>query len=267
MLELKKCTKCGEIKSVKEFYKDKRKDGLFPWCKECVSKTRRAYYENNSKQIKEKSREYRKNNTEKVRKLSSDWAKKNKEKVNETNRQWSLRNKEKVKIIHQIWYQNNIERSKETKKKYLAKNYIKVKEKNKRWANNNPQAVRDIYKRSYIKRTSTPCGKLNHSISSGVNQCLRGSKSGRHWETLVGYTVDQLKQRLEKQFQLGMTWENYGLWHIDHIIPLSAHNFQSPEDIDFKRAWALKNLQPMWAKENIKKSNKLTKPFQPSLTL
>jgi hypothetical protein len=62
-------------------------------------------------------------------------------------------------------------------------------------------------------------------------------------------------------------WKNYGEWHVDHKIPQSAFNFETPEDIDFKKCWALKNIQPMWAKENIIKSNRINKPFQPSLRI
>jgi 5-methylcytosine-specific restriction endonuclease McrA len=65
-----------------------------------------------------------------------------------------------------------------------------------------------------------------------------------------------------------MTWENYGSeWHLDHKIPLSVHNFTKPEHSDFKKAWSLKNLQPLWAEDNLKKNAKLNKPFQPSLLL
>jgi 5-methylcytosine-specific restriction endonuclease McrA len=64
-----------------------------------------------------------------------------------------------------------------------------------------------------------------------------------------------------------MSFDNYGEWHVDHKIPLSAHNYETPDDEDFKRAWALKNLQPMWGPENISKGAKLDKEFQPSLAL
>jgi hypothetical protein len=61
-----------------------------------------------------------------------------------------------------------------------------------------------------------------------------------------------------------MSWDNYGtVWHIDHKIPVSAFNLRCEEDI--KRCWALKNLQPMFADENVMKSDKLDKPFQPML--
>ena len=104
-------------------------------------------------------------------------------------------------------------------------------------------------------------------IRKRLCESLHGIKNGRHWEDLVGYTVSELKNHLEKKFKKGMTWENYGQWHIDHKIPMSVFNYQRPEDIDFKKCWALENLQPLWRIENIKKSNKLTRPFQPSLAL
>ena len=92
-------------------------------------------------------------------------------------------------------------------------------------------------------------------------------RKGRHWESIVGFTLDQLKSWLERNFLLGMSWENYGEWHIDHQIPISAFNFNTPDDIDFKRCWNLKNLQPLWAKVNLVKSNKLSQPFQPALAI
>jgi hypothetical protein len=84
----------------------------------------------------------------------------------------------------------------------------------------------------------------------------------------VGYTVEQLKAHLEKQFEPGMTWQNHGReWHIDHKIPKAAFNFETAEDIDFKRCWALRNLKPMRATDNIKKKDKINHPFQPSLAI
>ncbi len=64
-----------------------------------------------------------------------------------------------------------------------------------------------------------------------------------------------------------MTWDNYGKWHIDHTIPISVFNFNRYTDIDFKRCWSLKNLSPMWAKENLVKHNKINEPFQPFLAM
>ena len=64
-----------------------------------------------------------------------------------------------------------------------------------------------------------------------------------------------------------MDWGNQGEWHIDHIVPVSAFNFDSPEHMDFKRCWALSNLQPLWGRDNISKHAKLDGEFQPSLKI
>jgi len=108
------------------------------------------------------------------------------------------------------------------------------------------------------KLRSTPQGKLNAAMSTGINTSLKNKKSGYHWENLVEYTLEDLMRHLESQFRDGMSWENYGEWHIDHIIPKSYFKFESPDDEEFKKCWSLENLQPLWASENIKKGNRLS---------
>jgi len=125
------------------------------------------------------------------------------------------------------------------------------------------------YHRQYMRDrlASDPKFRLSQAFSGAVRRCLASGKGGDSWSALLGYTVDDLRAHLQGLFLPGMTWENYGEWHIDHVIPVSAHNFEKPEDIDFKRCWALTNLQPLWAVDNIKKGAKLAAPFQPSLAL
>ena len=67
-------------------------------------------------------------------------------------------------------------------------------------------------------------------------------------------------KHLESKFKEGMSWDNYGKggWEIDHIYPLSRFDIKSKEDPNFKKAWALSNLQPLWKQENIRKGNKIT---------
>ena len=112
-----------------------------------------------------------------------------------------------------------------------------------------------------------PKFKLNRNMRRAIHFSLKGNKNGHSWQTLVGYSLEQLKRRLKRQFQPGMTWDNYGEWHIDHKIPISAFNFTKPEHDDFKRCWALKNLQPLWSNKNQIKHAKLSKPFQPRLKM
>lgn len=252
-MQEKKCSKCGEVKSVEEFYKNNRYAGGFTtWCKQCHTSAKTSWVKNNIEKNREAGRRcYHKHSQE----------------YNIISKQYREANPLKRKEIARKWYENNTDRALAYSRNWRANNPEKVKEMHKLWVKENPEKWREIGRRAEAKMNEKPRRRLSRNISCMINKSLNGSKDGRHWETLVGYTIDQLRNHLEKQFKPGMTWENRSQWHIDHIIPLSAHNFQSPEDIDFKRAWSLKNLQPMWAKENIKKSNKLTKPFQPALAL
>ncbi len=99
--------------------------------------------------------------------------------------------------------------------------------------------------------------RLSRIMGTAIRESLQGKKAGRKWLSLIGYTIGDLKCHIEKQFKLGMTWENYGLWHIDHIVPVSAFDFTESNDIGFKMCWKLENLQPLWAMENFMKSNKV----------
>ncbi len=116
---------------------------------------------------------------------------------------------------------------------------------------------REMEMRLHRKKMKNPKYRLNINISRSMAKALKGNKNGYHWENLVPYNLDNLKEHLENQFEDDMTWENYGDWHIDHIIPRSHFDYESPEDEEFQECWALENLQPLWAEENLKKSDKL----------
>jgi hypothetical protein len=98
--------------------------------------------------------------------------------------------------------------------------------------------------------------RINESMSSMIYIALKEKKNGHKWEDLVGYTCDDLMSHLENQFKDGMSWDNKGEWHIDHIIPRSQFHFSSYNDADFKKCWSLDNLQPLWATENLTKYTK-----------
>jgi hypothetical protein len=107
------------------------------------------------------------------------------------------------------------------------------------------------------KYQSDPRFAINSRVRSGILRSIAtGSKSRRRWQILVGYDLATLMRHLERQFSPGMTWENRDEWHIDHIVPLASFSFETPDDPDFKAAWALTNLRPLWGPENNKKSAK-----------
>lgn len=100
--------------------------------------------------------------------------------------------------------------------------------------------------------------KLHHNISRLIRKGLKLNKNGNTFD-LLGYTQNELKVYIESKFKEGMSWDNYGIngWHIDHIIPRSSLPYEFIEDDNFKKCWSLNNLQPLWAVDNLKKSNKL----------
>jgi hypothetical protein len=83
------------------------------------------------------------------------------------------------------------------------------------------------------------------------------SKNNNSIFELIDYDIETLAIHLEQKFLSGMTWNNYGQWHIDHKKPISSFNIISLECDDFKKCWSLDNLQPLWAEDNLKKSNKI----------
>jgi hypothetical protein len=109
------------------------------------------------------------------------------------------------------------------------------------------------------KRRSPLHVKLRHSISSLVNKRLRkrgASKYGQSFFAAIGYPFEILVKHLESKFLPGMTWNNYGEWHVDHIRADSWFNYDNMNCDTFKECWSLDNLQPLWAKDNLKKSDK-----------
>lgn len=103
---------------------------------------------------------------------------------------------------------------------------------------------------------ATPRGRLENRLRAALRRALSRGRGGASWEAVLGYTLADLQAHLERQFLKGMTWANAGDWHIDHIVPLSSFTFASDQDAEFKAAWSLSNLRPLWAEQNWQKTNK-----------
>lgn len=101
--------------------------------------------------------------------------------------------------------------------------------------------------------------QLRCVVSRSINQKLKnhgGSKNGSIL-TALPYSIENLKKHLESKFEPGMSWENYGSWHIDHIRPDSSFKYDKMSDDQFLESWSLSNLQPLWAMDNFRKSKKV----------
>ena len=159
--------------------------------------------------------------------------------------------------------EKNRERISERKKKNMKQWHLNNPDYNKRWKEANPGAyqkwvnknreVLNLKRKKY--KISSPEGKLAVRIRNRVYSVLRkiGAKKNESFKEYIGCTVSYLVVHIESQFKPGMTWENQGQWHIDHIIPLSIAT--STEEV--MKLCHYKNLQPLWAKENIVKGYKM----------
>lgn len=230
----------------------------------------KKWYLDNQEKILKKRRERYKENIEKEKKCIKRYYENNKEKIIEKVKQYRQDNPEKVKKWLEEWEKNNPERVKEIKERWRKDNPEKVKENIKNWQKNNIRRLRK-YNAQYIKnkRRTNLKFNLNSKISTAIRFSLKGNKKGRHWESMVGYTLGDLIKRLKRTMPEGYIWQDVlnGKLHIDHIMPISVFNFDKPEHINFQRCWALENLTLLPAKENLIKHNKLTKPFQPALNI
>lgn len=168
---------------------------------------------------KQRSKEYRNHNKDKA----FEYRQVHKKKMREYFRVYRKNNLEKVKTWQREWHQRNRE-------------YLKTRRKE--------------------RILNDPRFHLDCHLSTLIYQALRRFKAGRHWEKLVGYTLDDLIIHLEAKFNKNMSWDNYGsYWHLDHVKPKSWFQYKTAEDIEFKECWSLNNLQPLQADLNLRKNN------------
>ena len=239
-MKTKKCCICQEVKFLDQFNKrSKSKDGLNSCCKICSRKQCRKHAANRRDKKTEYMRKYRK--TENGKKSIQ-----------------KMRNSLKFKNRLKKWREENFEHIREVQKTYEANNKQNIIQKRQEWRDKNRKKIRK-QRRDYMRNRmrNDPIFKMRMNISRDIKKALKQNKNGRHWENIVGYTLQELKNHIESLFQPNMSWNNYGKWQIDHIIPQSFFEFTSYEDTEFKMCWRLENLQPLWAKDNLKKRDKL----------
>ena len=239
----KKCSKCKVVKPFDEFHKDKlNKDGCQNTCKECRKQYQKKYQP-----------QYYKDNRETILAASKQWVQDNRERGQETRRKYDQTNKEKISERSKQYYQDNKERLREASKQYNQTN----KEEIKQYRQDNKAKFNEYIKN---KRKNDIVFALRCNVSSQVSMVLKrntGDKDGQSVMKYLPYTIDQLKEHIEKQFEPWMSWENYGEWHIDNIYPHSKLPYDNMEHPNFLKAWALENLQPLEAIENIRKGNRV----------
>lgn len=172
----------------------------------------------------------------------------------ENNRNWRLGNIEKCRAyVNKCSAKNRDQRRDAAKAKYHQDIDKSREAARSRASRRKPKLA--AYARNFRKR---PDRAIHHRIGAQIRYALGSGKGGKSAFDLVGYSVEELMCHLERQFVRGMSWENMGEWHIDHIIPINSFRISGPDDPAISLAWALTNLRPLWARENISKGDKRT---------
>jgi len=150
-------------------------------------------------------------------------------------------------------------RKSENHKKWAEQNKEHLSKYIKEYRENNVDKIRQI-KRDYEKnrKSRDPLYKLISNFRTAIYTVLKESNVDKygHYFDILQYTPNELINHLELQFKDDMSWDNYGIWHVDHKLPITSFDIQEMGDKEFMSCWSLDNLQPMWGIENIRKSNK-----------
>lgn len=158
------------------------------------------------------------------------------------------------------WREENPEKTFETRRRYRLENSKRIAEGVRKWKQENRarrQRVDRIWKKR--QRETNPDWRMRQCLSKRVWDALRGiTKKGTKTQDLVGCSFSDLRGHIQSQFQPGMTWDNYGQWHIDHIRPCASFDLTDPEQQ--RACFNFKNLQPLWAADNLRKGTKYHAP-------
>jgi hypothetical protein len=165
--------------------------------------------------------------------------------ASQRKKQWSKETK---------WYEENKEIISQKQKQYRQNNREKIKEHQKQYQLDNKDKRNEYLKQ---KRKEDQLFKLRRNTGNLILASIKRqgyTKLSKTFE-ILGCSYEEFKSYIENQFTDGMSWENHTTngWHLDHIIPIS---YAKTED-DIIRLNHYTNFQPLWAEDNLKKSNKI----------
>ena len=163
---------------------------------------------------------------------------KNKVKVKKSVDAWRANNSERHKANEKRWRKDNFEHNKKTQDEWRKKNIDRGRKNQREY-----QKQRELNDITY---------KIKRRIRHRLYIALRNEQKIGSGIKDLGCSIQHLKTHLEQQFYDGMTWDNYGQWHIDHVEPLCS--FDLTDEVQFKKACNYNNLQPLWTKDHFEKT-------------
>ena len=170
-----------------------------------------------------------------------EWSKKNQKKKRELGREWRKKNQKKILEYGRKWYKKNQKKLQELGRKWYKKNQKKI------------QVGQTILRRN--KRRNNLQYRLACNLRARLWAAMRNIKKNKPTKEFLGCSMEDLKAHLENQFSTGMSWDNYGKWHLDHIKPCCSFDLTDIEQQ--KVCFHYTNLQPLWAIDNKKKGRKI----------
>jgi len=128
---------------------------------------------------------------------------------------------------------------------YRQENFIKIREYKKEWE---------------FKRKNDPIFKIKRNLRRRIHHAIKDNYKSDHTMNLLGCSVQEFKEFIEKQFTTGMSWDNYGEWHIDHIV--ECFRFDLSKESEQRKCFHYSNQRPLWAKDNLtrKRNPKIPTP-------
>lgn len=190
---------------------------------------------------------------EKTREYNQRYYAKKREALVQYARDYRASNGEEVRAVSRERYAANPSKKKAQSSASGKRCNERRRAYNKQWRKDNPEKAAATRSKYMAERSKLPHIALRNRISCGIYDCLKRGKNHRASEAIVGWTMEELRIHLERQFVDGMSWDNMGRWHIDHIVPLASFTITGPDDPELRRAWALTNLRPLWSVKNIAK--------------
>jgi hypothetical protein len=148
-------------------------------------------------------------------------------------------------------YHINKKKIKEYNKKYHNKNKKEILKRNKNWRENNKDKIKQNSNKRYKNDIQH---RLKIVLRSRILSALKNKNITKNKKTseLIGCDIPSFKKYLEQLFKIGMSWENFGEWEIDHKIPCCLFDLTDVEHQ--KVCFNFRNLQPLWWEENAKKN-------------
>lgn len=146
------------------------------------------------------------------------------------------------------WASRNVNFLRDYQRKYREENKNIIALQKSEWFQENKSRV--IFNKR-VRRQTDLNFRLSEYLRSRINKAVKGGWKAGSAVSDLGCSIDEFKVWIYSQFESGMTWDNYGEWHLDHVIPLSSFDLENR--MEFLEACHWLNYQPLWAKDNLSK--------------